>query len=215
MRYSTTFPNAENPISQGGAWHHNGTFWTLVRTAGNEAFGTQTGTGNFDDSYAYLGGFQPDVDVSATIFKDPAIDGSTTHEVEIFVRFSDDASNARGYECNLAFSGAYGEVVRWNGGFGSFTYVTPQGSGGGVAPVTGDIFRVLVVGNLITTFLNGVVRNSCDISSIGGQIWTSGNPGMGFFRNAVNASPNSAYGFTSYTASDGANPLQFGAGTTS
>src|SRR5687767_4542511 len=40
VTYSTTFPLAENPISEGGRWFNNGTLWTKVRTENGLAFGT-------------------------------------------------------------------------------------------------------------------------------------------------------------------------------
>jgi hypothetical protein len=213
--YHTVFPLNEAPISEGGAWHHTGVDWTLVDTSGGLAFGTQAGSGLFDDSYAYLGGFPPDVTVSCVIHLDPSIDASTTHEVEILLRWADATHTARGYECNLAFNGAYAEIVRWNGPLADFTYVAPQGSGGGAAPVTGDIFSATISGNIIRTFLNGVQRNTADITSVGSPVWTDGNPGMGFFRNHLNASPASAYSFSSYTAVSAASEaLFFGAGST-
>src|SRR5262245_9190880 len=69
--YSTNFPFAENPISQGGRWKNgqtNGIDWSNVRTTPGLAFGTQTGTNGFDDSVALLTGtWGPDQTVEATV----------------------------------------------------------------------------------------------------------------------------------------------------
>ena len=84
----------------------------MVRTFAKRAVGSQTGSGGFDDAYAYLPGFAPDQTAQATLWKDPAIgndsitckilwrvvgprlrghycDGSGTHEVELLLRWSD------------------------------------------------------------------------------------------------------------------------------
>ena len=77
--YSTTFDATEAPISEGGAWTHVGLDWTLVDTGGGIAFGTQTGTGGYDDSYAHLSGFPPDHGASGVIFRSPSLDGVVRH----------------------------------------------------------------------------------------------------------------------------------------
>src|SRR6516165_4273386 len=71
--YATNFPLEETPISEGGVWQHRGTSWATVRTFANRAIGSQTGSGGYDDAYAYLSGFGPDQTAQATLWKDPAI----------------------------------------------------------------------------------------------------------------------------------------------
>ena len=56
--YATNFLLEENPISEGGVWQHRGTSWATVRTFANRAIGSQTGSGGYDDAYAYLSGFR-------------------------------------------------------------------------------------------------------------------------------------------------------------
>src|SRR5262245_9498429 len=58
--YSTEFDGIENPLSEGGVWSHVGLDWRNVEKSGGIAYGTQTGTGGYDDSYAVLSGFPPD-----------------------------------------------------------------------------------------------------------------------------------------------------------
>ena len=53
--YTTNFPLAENPISEGGRWINGdvtGLDWSNVRTNAGLAYGTQGGNGNYDDSVA-------------------------------------------------------------------------------------------------------------------------------------------------------------------
>jgi hypothetical protein len=201
ISYSTSFPLTESPISENGHWIHRGTPWFLVDTAGGVAYGTQPGDGSYTDSYAHLSGFPPDQTVSVTVHLNAGFSPGGTREVEIHLRWADTASTARGYECNLAYNGGYAEVVRWNGPLGSYTYVSPQGSGGPGAVHDGDVFRAQIVGNVITTWLNGRQLQHVDVSSIGGTVWSDGDPGMGFWRGAGASATPGDYGFSSYSAS--------------
>ena len=191
--YATDFNLTESPISEQGAWTRLGLDWTQVNTASGRAFGTHSGSG-FDDSYAHLSGFPPDVEVSTVIYLDPSI-GSDYHEVEIHLRWSDAAHDAHGYECNLNYAGGYAEIVRWNGPLGDFTYIGDgQGAGGGHKPVNGSVFKARIQGNIITTSLDGTLLQTADISKPGGAVWSDGNPGMGFYNGE-----SGKYGFQSYS----------------
>ena len=200
VTYSTHFLATENPISEGGHWIHLGAPWSLVATGGGVAYGTQPGDGAYTDSYAHLSGFPPDQSVTATIHLAAGFSPGGTREVEIHLRWADSASNARGYECNLAYNGGYAEVVRWNGPLGDYTYVSSQGSGGPGAVHDGDVFEAQIVGTTITTWLNGHQLQHVDVASIGGTVWTDGNPGMGFWRGAGASATPGDYGFSSYAA---------------
>jgi hypothetical protein len=200
ISYSTTFPLTESPISEGGHWIHLGTPWALVDTAGGVAYGTQPGDGAYTDSYAHLSGFPPNQTVTVTVHLDAGFSPGGTREVEIHLRWADSAASARGYECNLAYNGGYAEVVRWNGPLGSYTYVSPQGSGGPGAVHDGDVFKAQIVGNVITTWLNGRQLQQVDVSSIGGTVWSDGDPGMGFWRGSGASATPGDYGFSSYSA---------------
>ncbi|MGO9838216.1 MAG: hypothetical protein ACLP1X_28890 [Polyangiaceae bacterium] len=200
VMYSTDFPLTENPISEGGHWIHLGTPWSLVATGGGVAYGTQPGDGAYTDSYAHLSGFPPNQSVTVTIHIDAGFSPGGTREVEIHLRWADSASSASGYECNLAYDGAYAEVVRWNGPLGDYTYVSPQGSGGPGAVHDGDAFKAQIVGTVVTTWLNGQQLQQVDVASIGGMVWTEGDPGMGFWRGAGASATPGDYGFSSYAA---------------
>jgi len=200
VSYTTNFDVTESPISEGGKWMHLGQDWTFVGTSGGNAYGLQalsprSGPNEFNDSYAYLTGFSPDQSVSVTLHLISAIDRTTSHEVEILLRWADAAHNARGYECNLSYNGAYAEIVRWNGALGDYTYVTAQGSGGPGSVRDGDVFTAQIVGNTITTSLNGK-----RLATATDATFTTGNPGMGFFRGSNGAGSLGDYGFSSFTA---------------
>src|SRR5664279_834065 len=69
--YSTNLPLAENPVSESGNWINgkaNGLDWSDVKTAGGLAFGTESGSGGYDDSTAILTGtWGPDQTAQATV----------------------------------------------------------------------------------------------------------------------------------------------------
>jgi hypothetical protein len=200
VMYSTHFLATEDPISEDGHWIHLGAPWSLVATGGGVAYGTQPGDGAYTDSYAHLSGFPPDQSVTATVHLAAGFAPGGTREVEIHLRWADSASSARGYECNLAYNGGYGEVVRWNGALGDYTYVSAQGSGGPGAVHDGDVFEAQIVGSTITTWLNGRQLQEVNVASIGGTVWTDGDPGMGFWRGAGASATPGDYGFSSYAA---------------
>jgi hypothetical protein len=203
VSYTTDFSRNEAPISEGGAWRHFGLDWTVVDTTSGLAVGTQTGPAEkFDDSYAYLSGFPPDQAVSVVVHKDPKIDTSTQHEVEILLRWTDATHNAQGYECNLAYNGAYAEIVRWNGAYGDFTYITPQGSGGPGKVNDGDVFSAQIIGDTIVTSLNGV-----PLARVRDSTWSSGNPGIGMFRNGQNGAFVGDYCLARFTATSNPAPV--------
>ena len=171
-------------------------FWTYVVTAGGLAYGTQAGSGGFDDSYAYLSAsFPANQSASATIHLEAGITASYA-EVEILLRWTDSAHNSIGYECNLAFNGQYAEIIRWPGPLGrqksDFTFVSsgnPVSSG----VQDGDVFECNVVGNVITSSLNGKMIATGTDSSI-----RSGAPGIGFYSEGAPASQK--FSFSRFSA---------------
>jgi hypothetical protein len=192
--YSTNFDLTESPISEGGAWHHANVDSAYVYTANGLAFGTQTGSGSYNDSYAILSGFPPNQSASGVIHLDNSITGGT-HEVELLLRFGDGTHFGQGYECNLSYDGNYTQIVRIDPG--SFTYLSPTngnptGNPGHVKD--GDVFSAQMVGNVIKVFLNGVLINTATDNT-----YTSGNPGMAFWRGNPSAHQDD-YGYTSFSA---------------
>jgi hypothetical protein len=188
--YTTNFPGTENPISEGGVWSNVGQDWTSVRTTPGLAFGTNGAANAYDDSYAHLSGFSPDQTAQATIYIAPNIDQSETHEVELLLRWSDSAGLARGYEVTVNFQGGCG-TARWNGAPGDFTVLPGGGSVG--TPQTGDVYKATITGNVIKVYYNNAF-----IYSVTDSAYSSGNPGIGFFKRPAGA--NNVFGFSSFTA---------------
>ncbi len=187
--YSTNFDLTENPISEGGAWSHVGLDWTTVQTSGGIAYGTQTGSGGYDDSYATLSGFPSDQSASAVIHLINNIDTSCSHEVELHLRWNDTAHSAQGYEVNMSFDGG-AQIVRWNGAIGSYTVL---GGGSFRGLKDGDVFKASMIGNVITAYVNDI-----QVAQVTDAAYSTGNPGIGFFRR--NCGTNADFGFTSFTA---------------
>jgi len=202
--YTTHFPRAEDPLSEGGKWTNgqkDGLDWANVRTTPGLAFGTEYGgrrpaPQKYDDSTALLAGaWGPDQTAEATVHAVNQND-KTYEEVELRLRSALSPHRATGYEILFRSSksaSAYCEVVRWNGPLGDFTYLSrAKGSQCGVS--SGDVVKASMVGNVITAYVNGVqvLRASDDT-------FKSGNPGIGFYIEGATG-VDGDYGFTSFTA---------------
>ena len=203
--YSTTFSTIENPLSDGGAWHHTPNQWANIAVVSgpDRAVGTQTGADGFNNSYAYLTGFSPDVIEQATIYKDPTIAGDPngSHEAELLLRVNDTSSSVQAYECNISFDGAYAQIVRWNGPLGNFTYLDGVSvvAAFGRAPQTGDIFSASIVGSTITVWLDGV-----QLMTTSDSTYATGNPGIGMWLH--DGYDPTKFAFTNYSVSDIGSP---------
>lgn len=204
--YATNFSRVENPISEGGHWLNgkaDGLDWADVRTTRGLAFGTELGVvktapGEYDDSAALLtGSWGPNQTAEATVHTVNQ-NNKIWEEVELRLRSTLSPHRATGYEINFRCSkaeNAYSEIVRWNGPLGSFTYVKQaQGSRYGVA--NGDVVKATMVGNVITTYRNGVQMLQATDNT-----FTRGSPGIGFFIAGATG-VDGDYGFSSFRATD-------------
>lgn len=202
--YSTTFPANETPISEGGRWARNqSNAWTNVKASGGNALGTQVDN-SYDDSYAILqGDWGADYKLTATVFRSASI-SAANHEVELNVRFLDDADSVRGYETLLNKDGNI-QIFRWDDLFGNFTEITPTGTTSVGSVPDGASFEVQIVGNTITVRYDSaggtpVTQCTADVTSIGGTNYTTGNPAIAFFcRPSVEGSNPDHFGFKSVT----------------
>ena len=129
-------------------------------------------------------------------------DGPGTREVELLLRWSDSAISARGYECNLSWDGKYAEIVRWNGPYGDFTYITQQRKfkTGIMPPNNGDLFKATISESTINVYLNKNDGKGDQLIVTGTDpTFTDGGPGMGFFiQGSVDPTK---FGFASFKAS--------------
>lgn len=197
--YFTDFNLTENPISEGGNWSKNGSnAWTVMKTESGVCVGTQIDD-SYDDSYASkTGNWDSNYVLDAIIWRSPSI-GAMNHEVELNVRFADDADSVRGYETLLNKDGTL-QCFRWNDSFGSFTEIAAVGSPSVGSVPDGARYRLNILGDLITAQYaadGGAVSTICtfDIGSISGTKYTTGNPAIGSFCRP---------------SSEGGNPNHFG-----
>jgi hypothetical protein len=188
--YSTNFDLTEFPISEGGVWQHTPNSFSFVRTEGGHAHSSNGSSTEYDDSYAYLTGFGPDQTAEGVIYRSPSLDTSTTHEVELLLRVSDDAGGARAYECLFSFYGAV-DIVRWDGPMGQFTPLSLSGILRYSDELhSGDVIKATIVGNHISLYINGML-----IAEATDSAYTTGQPGISFFTRGNDAH----FGLTSYT----------------
>ncbi len=196
--YSTNFPLAENPISEQGKWIDGGTVgldWSNVQTTPGLAFGTESGWGGYDDATAVLAGnWNSDQMAQGTVYTVNQ-NSSIYEEIELRLRTTITAHSIAGYEINFRCTSddsQYVQIVRWNGAFGDFTYIT---SATGPGLHNGDVIKATVVGSTITVYINGTqVLQGTD------STYTTGSPGVGFYLQG--GGNNADYGFTSFSAAN-------------
>jgi chitodextrinase len=205
ISYTTAFPLTENPIAEGGRWINGGTVgldWTNVSTTPGLAIGLESGFNGYDDPTAILTGtWGPDQTAEATVFTTHQ-NASIFEEVELRLRTTIAPHRITGYEILFsARSGAsaYTQIVRWNGALGNWTELDGRG-GQQYGIKTGDVVKATIVGNVITSYINGV-----EVLQVTDSTYTSGSPGIGFYLEGATG-VNSDYGFTSFTAVSNAPP---------
>ena len=197
--YSTVFPLTENPISEGGMWLNggaNGLKWSNCATSGGFAYGTQPGTGNYDDSVCALTGTWGANQSAQVPIKVNSTSNAQYDEVEIHLNTTITASNITGYEisCSVVSSNPYLQIVRWNGALGKFTSLNSKG----VGCKNGDVLSAARSGNTITAYINGTAEFSVTDST-----YTGGAPGMGFYIATLNgtaAAADAGFGATAFSA---------------
>ena len=202
--YSTTFPQTENPISEGGNWVNGGVVgldWSDISTTPGLAIGNQTGR-NLSDSTAVLQTLQwaPNQKATAVVVTTGTPLDNCFQEVELRLRTVIAAHRITGYEINYKFSSdstAYMQIVRWNGNFGDFT-ILRSFNGQQFGVTNGDTVMATVVGSVITAYKNGKQQGQVTDST-----FSSGSPGMGFnLTNDTAGCPgtNGNYGFSTFSA---------------
>lgn len=207
--YTTNFPVTENPMSEGGMWINGGTVgldWNNVQTTPGFVGGVGPSSVKYSDPTAILAGsWGPTQTVTATVYSVGTSNGYY-QEVELRLRTSISAHSITGYEILFRTpnnSSAYVQIVRWNGALASFTYLGgrcsyPAVCGGvsGIGVANGDVVKATIVGSTINAYINDVL-----IATATDTTFATGSPGVGF--NYGCGSTYSAFGFTSFTATDG------------
>jgi len=216
--YFTTFPEDEEPISEGGIWlngRRDAIDWCDVLTKNGvvygevsrmasaerraeQAFGGATAEagvqeGDYDDPAAVLAGsWGKNQSARATVFCRNPTD-EFFQEVEIRLRSSIAPNVCDGYEvfwrCSKS-EAAYAEIVRWNGKIGDFTSLA-RAVGPQFGVQHGDIVEATIVGNQIRSYVNGV-----EVLSAVDDKFPAGGPGVGF--NFFVGNTNVDHGFSSF-----------------
>lgn len=195
--YTTSFPLKESTISEGGRWidaKSVGLDWGNVSTTPGLAVG-HAGPKRFADSAALLSGtWGPDQSTEVVVYSK-----KTFHYPEVSLRLRSAVSphDCEGYEISYSLKKdetAYLIMVRWNGGLADFTYLA-QLHGKQYGVTTGDVVKATIVGNVITTYKNGV-----QMGQVKDNTYLTGRPGFGF-----NEGINGDYGITRFTATDAPN----------
>lgn len=194
---SGTFPNDENPISQGGIWDTGGSVgldWTNPKTLSGRAQSSALIDGGgvrYNDALCShkttYHTYNNNQSAQGTVYKFSGYAPTDPHEIELLLRWQITTNVARGYEVLWGVQG-YLAIVRWNGSLGSYTTGSVNG-GGAYAPGTfpvpadGDVLFASIVGTTLIVKVNGSQVASIDVSSDfgGGTVWNSGQPGMGFW----------------------------------
>jgi hypothetical protein len=208
--YTTSFPLTENPISEGGNWINGATVgldWSDSRSENGHGYGWEIQQiPYYNDATSLLTGtWGADQQATATVYvTTPPAGPQCSAEVELRLRSALAAHSNTGYEITWsvgAGSSGYLIIVRWNGTIGDFSYLANL-HGSQYNVVNGDVVVARIVGNVISAYKNGVQQASVNITSIGGTVYNSGQPGMGFCMNQTCAGINATYGYTSFSATD-------------
>lgn len=210
--YSTNFDGTENPLSEGGRWSNITGNRAAVRSSSGYAYGTQTGSNNYDDSFALLSGTFPDAVLTASaVIKliSPDTVSGDSHEAELLFKFSQTSGGiAKGYECLLGYAGTgiYCGIAKWlgpNTDINQFYDITTSASAPGSLS-DGDVFSVVCTvsgGNV--SFVGSVngsqIMTGLDTGQDGTSPYVTGQPGIGFFRRPGGTATE--YGFNSYSVS--------------
>jgi hypothetical protein len=173
--YYTDFPLDENPVSENGAWSAIASPWLRVRTIGGIA-GPDEFVTRYNDNYAILSGFAPDVEITATVY----ISGSAPFgEILLLARMADTATTIRGYEFLYDGDGSV-QLMRWNGPNSDFTPMGGEGNNPG--PLQDfDQLRMCIEGDTITIFHRREPDDWVQIGQTTDGTFADGQPGMGFF----------------------------------
>lgn len=188
--YATTFPQAEQRLSESGRWidgRRITTEWGYVSTTPHYAVG-HAAPARYADAVALLAGEWPaDQGAEVTVEKRAVRDYP---EVEIRLRSTLAPHRCDGYEVTFSLKDddtAYLIIVRWNGPLGDFTYLLNV-HGRQYAAKSGDVLRATIVGHTIRACKNGVLTGTATDDRFSG-----GAPGFGF-----NEQDNGDYGITRF-----------------
>lgn len=209
--FTTNFPATENPISQGSIWLNgeaDGGQWLNVRTTPGLAFATDFIGGNteFNDCLAILKSASVPITANQSaqgvVFRAGGYSPTGDHECELLLRFSITSNSATGYEI-LRNTKGEGNIVRWNGPLANFTAAFGSNRSWGI-PADGDVVYAEIIGNTLLVKINGVTQDTIDVSTAfgGGTVFSTGQPGIGFWPRNSGGVVLASYGWKSFAANN-------------
>ena len=225
--YSTTFPLAESPISEGGVWIDGATAgsgcsgklcWGSMQTTPGQAFGVSEPTQYGDPTAITTGTWGPNQTVQGTVVVASAQPTrGCCHELELRLRSTISANSITGYEayCSMISGNQYCHIASWGGPNGSYVNLD-ECLGSRPAPYLkkDDVLKATITGTnpvIITAYINGIqvmgIQDSGSCTFSDGRKygpWTSGNPGIGQYDSMD--SNFSSFGWSSFAATDGSGP---------
>ena len=130
----------------------------------------------YNDNYASLSGFGPDVEITVTVF----IAGSAPFgEILLLARIAQTTTTLRAYEFLYDGDGSF-QLMRWNGPPSDFTPMGGEQSSPG-ALRDDDQLRMRIVGNAISVFHKRAPGDWVQIGRTTDDTFRDGQPGLGFF----------------------------------
>jgi hypothetical protein len=214
--FSTTFPDTENPLSQGSIWTHGGATgleWQNIRATGGSpgtcyGVGAATESGVEDCIAAIQGRFNTQRHFAQfTVHKPGGYTPPSSHEIELHVGCTIGANSIFTYEMLFPYDGSF-LSVRWNGTYASFTYQftgldTVSGDPANLASlVDGDVVRAefdSTSGSPVITLKRNGSTSLVITDTAAGKI-TSGSPGLAFFARSGTGLDMTKYGVRAFSA---------------
>ena len=199
--YRTSFPHSENPISEQGNWINGGMVgldWGNVQTVPGLAFGTVVSGGPpYNDSTAALAGTWASNQMAQATVHTVNQNSAIFEEVQLRLRTTVTAHSITGYEFYFqctADGSRHAQIVRWNGPLNNFTLLD-DATGPGLH--NGDVIAATVVGDKLTSYVNGV-----PIIQAKDSTYSTGSPGIGFYNQRGTLTDNNDFGLTNFSASE-------------
>lgn len=195
--FKVAFTGSEAVISQGGAFLPATAYdWTPVSVTNGVAHSSQT-RNEYDDSYAiFAGDWGQDYEISGTVYRNPALNESATHEIELNVCAIQTDTNIRLIECLFAHHGAI-EMYSWAAGYpmndtARFGYLNSATLGRPIE--NGEILKVRKVGNTLTAYVSDQ-----QIVQATNLPFVDGSPAISFFTRPQGGSNALHFGLTDVT----------------
>lgn len=211
-RYRIDFTQApiEDALSAGGVWSNN-----TQGVGGNGAPGNLTnmrvglasdgktriamathGGVNYDDSFAFVPGFGEDQFIEAVVYKEPGYNANahkSNHEIELILGCSSKPGARTWNEC-LFNSGGGTDIAYLSGGPNDFKMIANIEGRNYFNAKHGDVIRADKIGNVISLYLNGILKTRYDGSDPKVVARGSGIGIAGFIRPGA---VHNKYGFMS------------------